>query len=243
MRRQKAARMMSIIPSTKTHAVSLAQIRDVEESMGKRTLDQLKNPIQRVLNRGGSDNPQDWQYGPNFYDLGKLIKFVNHPKAKINLSDFDDVQWDDIHPLHNPSAYEHNTPLKLQQAIQNQERFRQRQEIMEQYNREMQVRQAALKRQMENELQIMRERAKTATSASEPRYNTSRYSRDPDVNRLADIMQDMNLAHRIKRPFNYDESAGQPMSSTDSNSRKRMSPWQSAGEIPPQEKPVTDNFF
>lgn len=73
------------VPYTRTHGVWASQLGDYEgiEPIEQRTLQEMKHPIRRILNKNGHlSDPSKWTYGP-FHDLDLLRKWWSTPRATV----------------------------------------------------------------------------------------------------------------------------------------------------------------
>lgn len=138
------------VPHTSTHALSLSDYHRFNDSIGNKPVALLRHPVQRIIRRDGSGNPQNYEYD-GFYELEQLLPLTRRLEHPIDLNDFDDVQWQDLDSFNQqsgvqPSNYSSITPQMLQRARDLQQNAKEREEEYLRYMRITNVRQAALER-------------------------------------------------------------------------------------------------
>ena len=143
------------VPHTSTHFLSLRHHNQLgtRDSLHKQPVAELRHPVQRITSRDGSGNPQNYGYN-GFYELDELLLMPqgSHPSYKINLNDYDDVEWDELKGNGSTSGFLHSnysfdTQQKLQDAREIQERPNVRNDRFQLIQQRIRQAKAALQRQ------------------------------------------------------------------------------------------------
>jgi hypothetical protein len=164
------------VPHTSTHALSLRYHNDLgtKDSLGNKPVAELRHPVQRIIYRDGSGNPVNYDYD-GFYELDELLPMMRNPLFKLDLNDFDDVQWNDVHLQANTTSpwpalgvlqsnYLYDTP----QRLQTERELQQRAKLNKDHSQQMmhRIRQARAAMQRANDMTAVGHQTSSSSSGS-----------------------------------------------------------------------------
>jgi hypothetical protein len=115
-----ACKTMSV-PRTGTHAVNLSAHANTHDPIRLENVHYIQKPVQFVINKNDSRNPNDWTYANGIYDLESLYEWyrsghMTDPLTRLPLvwDNYDDVEWD-VRPANLPWNYVQRTQERLEE--------------------------------------------------------------------------------------------------------------------------------